>query len=126
MATAQKTPRATNASKAPATKAPSKAPSAPVVAQTVATPAPTTTPVVAVRGGLVLQAVALVPGKVYKTKAPHNQAWWVTLAAACAAGPAAVNPLLATQANPTGVPMHFIGYCVRRGYLQAATLPASQ
>ena len=114
------------ARKAPARKAASKAPSAPVAAQTVATPAPTPTPVVAVRGGLVLQAVALVPGKVYKTKAPHNQAWWALLAAACAAGPAAVNPLLATQANPAGVPMHFVGYCVRRGYLQAATLPAGK
>lgn len=126
MATTQKTPRATKATKAPTTKGASKAPSAPVAAQTVATPAPTPTPVVAVRGGLVLQAVALVPGKVYKTKAPHNMAWWAVLAAACAKGPAAVNPLLATQANPAGVPMHFVGYCVRRGYLQAATLPAGQ
>ena len=126
MSATQKTPRATKATKAPANKAASKAPAAPVVAQTVAAPAPTPTPVVAVRGGLVLQAVALVPGKVYKTKAPHNQAWWAMLAAACAAGPAAVNPLLATQANPAGVPMHFVGYCVRRGYLQAATLPAGK
>lgn len=117
------TPR-TSTKGTPARKAPAKAPNKPAKAQTVATPATPPAPVVAVRGGLVLQAVALVPGKVYKTKAPHNQAWWAAIAKACANGPAAVNPLLATQANPGGVPMHFVGYCVRRGYLQAATVAA--
>lgn len=89
---------------------------APVAAPQAATPAPA----VAVRGGLVFTTVALVPGKVYRTKAPHNVAWWQQIATACQKGPAQVAPLLVSQTNPQGVPVAFLGYCVRRGYLQAA------
>jgi len=96
--------------------APQAATPAPVAAPQAATPAPA----VAVRGGLVFTTVALVPGKVYRTKAPHNVAWWQQIATACQKGPAQVAPLLVSQTNPQGVPVAFLGYCVRRGYLQAA------
>ena len=101
--------------------APAAAPkAAPVQAAAPATPAtPAPAPAVAVRGGLVFTTVALVPGKVYRTKAPHNVAWWQQIATACAKGPAQVAPLLASPTNPSGVPVAFFGYCVRRGYLQA-------
>ena len=107
------------AKQAPAKKAPAKkqaAAPAPVQAAAPATPAPA----VAVRGGLVFTTVALVAGKQYRTKAPHNVAWWQQIATACAKGPAQVAPLLASPTNPSGVPVAFFGYCVRRGYLQAA------
>lgn len=103
-------------------QAPAKAPSAPAKAQTApaqgqgSQPAPA----VAVRGGLVFTTVALVAGKAYRTKAPHNVAWWQQIATACAKGPAQVAPLLASPTNPSGVPVAFFGYCVRRGYLAAA------
>lgn len=111
---------------APAKKAPKAAPkqaAAPATKQAAAPAAPAQAapqPAVAVRGGLVFTTVALVPGKVYRTKAPHNVAWWQQIATACAKGPAQVAPLLVSQANPQGVPVAFFGYCVRRGYLQAA------
>lgn len=91
---------------------------APATVQAAAPAAPA--PAVAVRGGLVFTTVALVPGKQYRTKAPHNVAWWDQIAKACAKGPAQVAPLLASPTNPSGVPVAFFGYCVRRGYLQAA------
>lgn len=98
--------------------APAKAPSKAAKAAPVQAAAPA--PAVAVRGGLVFTTVALVAGKVYRTKAPHNVAWWQQIATACAKGPAQVAPLLASPTNPSGVPVAFFGYCVRRGYLQAA------
>ena len=109
----------TTAATKPARKAAPKATkpqAAPVAAPQAATPAPA----VAVRGGLVFTTVALVAGKVYRTKAPHNVAWWQQIATACAKGPAQVAPLLASPTNPSGVPVAFFGYCVRRGDLQAA------
>ena len=102
--------QAAKAPKAATAKAPKAAP------VQAAAPAPA----VAVRGGLVFTTVALVAGKVYRTKAPHNVAWWQQIATACAKGPAQVAPLLASPTNPSGVPVAFFGYCVRRGYLQAA------
>ena len=102
--------QAAKAPKAATAKAPKAAP------VQAAAPAPA----VAVRGGVVFTTVALVAGKVYRTKAPHNVAWWQQIATACAKGPAQVAPLLASPTNPSGVPVAFFGYCVRRGYLQAA------
>lgn len=114
----QTNPQAAKQTKTPKA-APAKAPkAAPVQAAAPATPAPA--PAVAVRGGLVFTTVALVAGKQYRTKAPHNVAWWQQIATACAKGPAQVAPLLASPTNPSGVPVAFFGYCVRRGYLQAA------
>ena len=101
---------------APAKKAPAKKQAAAPAPVQAAAPAPA----VAVRGGLVFTTVALVAGKQYRTKAPHNVAWWQQIATACAKGPAQVAPLLASPTNPSGVPVAFFGYCVRRGYLQAA------
>lgn len=105
-----------------ASKRAAKAPSSPATAQTAPAQGGSTNPApaVAVRGGLVLNTVALVPGKVYRTKAPHNVAWWAAIAKACATGPAQVAPLLVSSSNPQGVPVAFLGYCVRRGYLAAA------
>lgn len=114
----QKQTNTTKAANKAANKAPRKGakPAAPVAAPQAATPAPA----VAVRGGLVFNTVAQVPGKVYRTKAPHNVAWWAAIAKATANGPAPVAPLLVSASNPQGVPVAFLGYCVRRGYLQAA------
>jgi hypothetical protein len=92
--------------------APAAAPAAPV--------APAAAPAtVALRGGQAVATVALT-GAAYRTAAPHNQLWWAAISAALAAGPAPVAPLLASPANPTGVPAGFFGYCLRRGYLKAA------
>lgn len=105
-------------SQAAAKQAPKAAPAKKATKQAAAPAAPA--PAVAVRGGLVFTTVALVAGKQYRTKAPHNVAWWQQIATACAKGPAQVAPLLASPTNPAGVPVAFFGYCVRRGYLQAA------
>lgn len=72
---------------------------------------------VALRGGPVVTTVAINPKTPYRTAAAHNIAWWSQIQAACAAGPAVLAPLLCTPANPGGVPTHFIGYAVKRGYL---------
>ena len=67
---------------------------------------------VALRGGPAVQMVQLT-GKPYRTAAAHNQAWWQTIVTA---GPqASVAAIL-----EAGVPAHFVGYAIRRGYLQAA------
>jgi hypothetical protein len=85
--------------------------------------APAATPVakvaqVALRGGPVVQTIGL-SGTPYRTGAPHNALWWAAIVAACQQGPAAVAPLLASPSNPAGVPSHFVGYTLRRGYLVA-------
>ena len=95
-------------SKAKAAAKPTAAPAKPTAA-----PA---TPVVALRGGLAVAAVA-VTGKPYRTAAAHNRDWWAAIGKVVATGKgtATVVDLLAAK-----VPSHFIGYCVRRGYLSAA------
>jgi hypothetical protein len=75
--------------------------------------------VVALRGGLAVAAV-LATGKPYRTAAAHNRAWWASVQAATAAGPAPVATLCAQAPAGPAVPAHFIGYCLRRGYLRAA------
>jgi hypothetical protein len=86
-------------------------------APAVAAPAP----VVALRGGAAVARVAIKEGAVYRTKAPHNVAWWATLQSACATAPAPVADLCKQPAQGGhGVPAHFVGYCLRRGYLVAA------
>lgn len=77
-------------------------------------------PHVALRGGAAVAQVALVPSAVYRTKAPHNLAWWATITQATKAGPAPVATLCAPLPTGLGVPTHFVGYCIRRGYLAAA------
>lgn len=72
-------------------------------------------PIVALRGGAAVARVQVVAGAVYRTKAPHNVAWWATVQAQASAQPAAVAALVA---EPHSVPTHFVGYCLRRGYLQ--------
>lgn len=79
-------------------------------AATVAAPA-----VVALRGQAAVTAVAIKAGAVYRTKAVHNMDWWATITKATAAGPAKVADL-----TKAGVPSHFIGYTLRRGYLVSA------
>ncbi len=88
------------------------APAAPVVQP--AAPAPAA---VALRGGIAVASVAIRAGAVYRTKAVHNQAWWASIVSACAAGPAPVAALVAVAPAGPGVPTHFVGYCLRRGYL---------
>ena len=87
-----------------------------VATPTVAAPAATS---VALRGGIAIANVRL-SGAPYRTGAPHNAQWWATLQAKLAAGPAPVAALLLAPANPAGVPAHFVGYALRRGYLAAA------
>ena len=77
---------------------------------------PATAPVVALRGGAAVALVQVVAGTTYRTKAPHNVAWWATITGQATAAPVAVATLCAA---PYSVPTHFVGYCLRRGYLQA-------
>lgn len=72
-----------------------------------AQPAPAT---VALRGGPAVATVRLT-GKPYRSAAKHNTDWWTTITAA-KGGP--VQELI-----KAGVPSHFIGYIMRRGYLAA-------
>lgn len=65
-------------------------------------------PVVALRGGLAISAVAFT-SKPYRTKAAHNAGWWAIVTANNAGS---VDALI-----KAGVPSRFIGYTVRRGYL---------
>lgn len=74
---------------------------------------------VALRGGQAVAQVVLT-GKAYRTAAPHNVQWWQTIAKAATPGPAPVASMLVSPTNPQGVPAHFVGYCLRRGYLQEA------
>ena len=77
---------------------------------------PAKAPVVALRGGPAVALVQVVAGATYRTKAPHNVAWWATVQAQATAAPVAVATLCAA---PYSVPSHFVGYCLRRGYLAA-------
>ena len=86
-----------------------------------AAPAPAAKPVtVALRGGAAVQAIKL-SGTAYRTGAAHNASWWKTLQEKLATGPQPVAPLIGDGSNGT-VPAHFIGYTLRRGYLQAVDL----
>jgi len=91
-----------------------------VAAQLVAAPvsAPVKVAQVALRGGPVVATIKL-SGQVYRTAAAHNVEWWSQITKACEAGPADVSKLLLTKDNPNGVPSHFIGYTLKRGYLVA-------
>ena len=61
-------------------------------------------------------ALRVVMGtKPYRVACPHNNAWWQAVTAALAGGPATV-----AQVVQAGVPSHFVGYVVRKGYLVAA------
>lgn len=80
--------------------------------------ASTSAPVVAVVTPVSAPAVQLVKltGKPYRTAAKHNQEWWASIVGV--SGPeqmASVQALAAAK-----VPAHFVGYCVRRGYLAVA------
>jgi hypothetical protein len=72
---------------------------------------------VALRGGKAVAQVTVNPAVTYHSKAPHNVAWWQAITSAAAAGPTPVAPMLVSANNPNGVPAHFVGYCLRRGYL---------
>ena len=105
---------------APATL-PAQAPSA-ALAALAATLAAAPVPVqpapqaVALRGGLAITAVRLT-GKPYRVSAPHNVAWWATLAQVLAqhGGTAPVPAVV-----KAGLPATHVAYLVRRGYLQGA------
>lgn len=86
------------------------------------------------------QAAARVPagfnvvvraGAPYRTAAPHCQYWWANVQAALQAGGGTANlqalrqaggtvPKATYQAAGTGAPGHFLGYCLRHGYLVPA------
>lgn len=102
----------------PAPQAP--APQAPAPAPTVAAPT------VALRGGAAVATVQVKPGVQYRTKAPHNLVWWQSLVAIASVAPAPVAQVCKpTAEGGSGVPAHFVGYCLRRGYLQGAA-PVAQ
>jgi hypothetical protein len=115
-----KTPRAaakkTGAARPAAAKTASPLPT-PETAKPASAPTPAKT--VALRGGAAVARVRL-SGKPYRTAAPHNQNWWKAISEACTkAGDAGapVADMLAAQDRPNGVPAHFVGYALRRGYL---------
>lgn len=80
------------------------------MAATLANPA-SKAPVVAVRGGLAIQAVKLT-GVQYRVGCSHNATWWQQCQALAAGGSATVQALV-----QAGVPAAFVGYVVRRGYM---------
>lgn len=101
---------------------PSKAPKAitvasplPTVQTPVPAPAPAPVPAVALRGGPAVASV-ITTGKIYRTKAQHNLDWWAAITKR--AGGVDATPVATLLEDK--VPSHFIGYCIRRGYLQAA------
>lgn len=111
------------------TKAIAKPATKRVAAKTVAKPTPVVLTAVALGAAGAAAAVAINPAQVYRTKAEHNKSYWDKIQKAIAAstlaetngpelaGAAAVAPMLETTQNPAGVPSHFFGYCLRRGYL---------
>lgn len=86
-----------------------------------AAPAAAPVPVVALRSGPVVGAVAIGP-KVYRVKAEHNLAAWQAVQALMANGPAPMPAVLETiKLHPSlGGASGFMQYCLRRGYLVAA------
>src|SRR5262245_27286776 len=94
------------------------------VAKATGAPAPVQAPaatpavvakVVALRGGQAVAQVKLT-AKAYRVTAVHNKAWFDLIGKQCAGDkPAGVADLI-----KLGVPSHFIGYGIRRGYLAAA------
>jgi hypothetical protein len=61
-------------------------------------------------------ALRVVVGpKPYRVACPHNNAWWAQVTGTLASGPATVQAIV-----QAGVPSHFVGYVVRKGYLVAA------
>ena len=111
---------APKAPKQAATKAAPKA-TKPTKAATPAPVAPAPAPAaVALRGGPAVQRVALT-GKAYRTGAKHNADWWATVQALCAQddGTGRTDAPVAALVEK-GVPTHFIGYALRRGYLTTA------
>lgn len=141
MATKQNpTPTPTTGNGLAASKRAAKAPSSPTKAPQAATPMPTpAAPVVpsmapakpaSTPRGLPV-AVRINPAsKGYRTTAPHCLQRWQALLAAMQAGNgvAQVAPLVgactqgaaAHNYNGPGVPGHFVGYALRRGYIVAA------
>lgn len=73
---------------------------------------------VALRGGPAITSIKL-SGTVYRTGAVHNKAWFELVQAALKDGAAPVAPLVGSGTDGKTVPSHFIGYCIRRGYLTA-------
>jgi hypothetical protein len=119
-----------NAKRSTSTKTTPAPVAAPAPVAPVAAPAPVA---VALRGGLAVVAVKLA-GHPYRTSAAHTAANWQTIVAACTAAPGGVVPVASLlppaqhaataashKANGGGawVPSHFVGYCLRRGYLVA-------
>lgn len=94
--------------------------------KTPATPAPAApapaAPVVALRGGLAVAAVRLT-GKAYRTAAAHNRDWYAAVTGAVTAGGGTATVAALLEAK---VPSHFVGYCIRRGYLATVEQPATQ
>ena len=110
----------TVAPKGKAKQAPKASP-LPVATAAPAPAAPAPVPVVALRTGPVVQAVAIGP-KVYRVKAAHTLQAWTAVQALMAAGPAPMPAVLdAIKAHPSvGGATGFVQYCLRRGYLVAA------
>lgn len=119
MATKQITKSQAAALGLPATPAPLAQVAATLVAAPAAAPAKPVT--VALRGGAAVASVAL-GAKPYRTACPHNTAWWESLTKAMLAGGGQISvaAILATPQNPAGVPSHFVGYALRKGYLKSA------
>lgn len=73
---------------------------------------------VTLRGQGAVGTVQIKPGMKYRTKAQHNLEWWNKMASVLDSTGMGVPVGELTKA---GVPAHFIGYCLRRGYLTPTT-----
>jgi hypothetical protein len=113
------TVKLTSASKATKGKTPAASPLPATQTAAIAPVAPT----LPIKQAKAPQFAALVMGaKPYRVKAAHNMAAMQAIQALLASGPAPVPAVLAAlAAHPAvGGASGFVGYCVRRGYLQAA------
>lgn len=84
----------------------------PVAVQSVAPP-----PLVFLRGKQPIVKVALT-GNPYRVGVATTADWWNRQLAVHAAQPDGIATI--AQLNANGVPNHFIGYVIRRGYVKAA------
>ena len=92
---------------------------APVAAPVAAKPTPSTCTVniAGTKQPVQVLTVTAATCKPYGVKAGHNGTWFVLLQTLQAKQPS----ITVTQAVQAGVPLHFVGYCLRSGWAQPVT-----
>ncbi len=60
----------------------------------------------------------------YGSKAAHNVAWWAAINKSLGSSHNTVAYLTSPAPEGAAVPGHFVGYCLRKGYLASAPIAA--